>query len=593
MSRPYSPKLLPIVFCILLAAFPYRLGQAQEVPFSWENAVIYFVMTDRFNNGEPANDHSYGRGYDGVGEEYAFDTRGHFHGGDFAGITAKINEGYFTDLGVSAIWISPPFEQIHGWLGVDHGETQMYGYHGYWIQDFTELDANFGTRDEFRAMIDAAHAQDIRVIVDVVLNHVGMPTLFDADELELNVTDSLWRAWRPGPDENWETASKFFADSGVMATNGDSSTGSVQGWQGWWGSEWVRADLPEYPACGNNEISGCLYGLPDIQTDSSTPVDLPPVLLNKWPEAKVTAERKELNAFFARTGYPRTPRNYLIKWLTDWVREFGIDGFRLDTVKHVEPPVWADLVSEARFALETYRREHEIVSDLPFWAVGEIFGYAAGSSTGYDATGIDAFINFEIQYKDLSDPVVADSLYSAYAMHLIDPSLPSFLSYLSSHDVASPSGSMLPSEIAAFMMLPGPLQVYYGEESGRNMPSGGSSMSDLRSFMNWDSVDEELKDLWEMLGQFRNRHPAIGGGEHVKLLDSPYAFSRQLDFGQYRDAVVVVFGAKGRVRLNVSREFPDDALVRDAVTGKSAVVSFGMISLPADESGLMLIELAD
>lgn len=589
---PYS-RLLLVVCILTMTTFPAWQSLAQDAPFSWENAVIYFAMTDRFENGDETNDHSYGRGLDGAGEEYTFDARGHFHGGDFAGITRKIEEGYFSDLGVTALWISPPFEQIHGWIGVDSGETQMYGYHGYWILDFTELDANFGTREEFRALIETAHAQGIRVIVDVVLNHVGMPTLLDADEQGLGVTDSTWRSWRPGPGESWEAASAFFHDPHSTMTADSSMTANISGWQDWWGPDWVRADLDGYMACGNDELTGCLFGLPDIRTESSSDVDLPPVLLNKWSDDKLAIERRELDAFFAKTGLQRSPRNHLIKWLTDWIREFGFDGYRLDTVKHVEPSAWSVMTEHARLALEDFRREHGEAEGLPFWTVGEIFGYSAGSNTAYDQAGVDALINFEIQYKNLSDVEVADSLYTAYAEHLVNPELPAFLSYLSSHDVASPSGSMLPSEISAFMMLPGPLQIYYGEESGRNMASDGSSMSDLRSFMNWGTIDEELKQHWEMLGQFRSRHPAVGGGEHTRLSNAPYAFSRRLEFGQYSDAVVVVFGAEGRVRLNVSREFPDDSLVRDAVTGKSGVVSFGMLSMTPDESGLMLLELVD
>ena len=572
------------VFLLLVIALP-TIAQAQKAPFSWENAVIYFALTDRFNNGNPDNDHSYGRGYDKQGAEYPFDERGHFHGGDFAGITEKINEGYFTDLGVSALWISPPFEQVHGWIGVDNGQTQMYAYHGYWIMDYTELDANFGTRDGFKAMIDAAHSHDLRVVLDVVINHAGVHSMADMDEFDFGSVDSLWQSWRPQQGENWES----YRDQFISYGEASDSTG----WDRWWGPSWVRSDLPGYPSCGNDDRTQCLFGLPDFRTDSAEEVDLPPLLLNKWSADKTALERKELNKFFGRTKYPRTPRYYLIKWLSDWVREYGIDGFRLDTAKHVEPETWEALIDESHLALKEYRKSHGIEDDLPFWTVGEIFGHTAGQSTEYDETGIDAFINFEIPYRDLTDTSVLDSLYAAYADHVVDIDRPIPMSYLSSHDTAHPDGSMLRAQLAGFYMLPGPLQILYGDETGRTAVSSGTSMSDLRSFMNWDTIDADLLSQWQLLGSFRSRHPAIGGGEHQRIQDAPYAFSRQLSFGPYHDSVVVVFGAEGKTGINVSKSFPEDAVVQDAMTGRTAIVSFGIVRLQADDSGVMLLELVD
>ena len=85
--------------------------------FSWDNATVYFLLTDRFKNGNTANDHSYNRGLDKNGNVITgADDRGTFHGGDFAGVTQAIEEGYFNDLGVNALWISAAYEQIHGYI---------------------------------------------------------------------------------------------------------------------------------------------------------------------------------------------------------------------------------------------------------------------------------------------------------------------------------------------------------------------------------------------------------------------------------------------------------------------------------------------
>jgi alpha-amylase len=156
-------------FCYLLLG---SIAKAQA-PFSWDNATVYFLLTDRFHNGNPANDLSYGRTADAVGG---------FLGGDLAGLTAKINDNYFNNLGVNALWITAPYEQIHGavpgyWLPSGYPGGQHYAYHGYYPLDWTEMDANLGTKTDFQTMIDAAHAKGIRVLIDIVVNHTGYETV--------------------------------------------------------------------------------------------------------------------------------------------------------------------------------------------------------------------------------------------------------------------------------------------------------------------------------------------------------------------------------------------------------------------------------
>ena len=103
--------------------------------FSWDNASIYFLLTDRFNNGNTSNDHSYNRGLnqDGTVATTMNTDAGCFQGGDFKGITEKIKEGYFKDLGVNALWVSAPYEQSHGYTVATNGRKSFphYGYHGY------------------------------------------------------------------------------------------------------------------------------------------------------------------------------------------------------------------------------------------------------------------------------------------------------------------------------------------------------------------------------------------------------------------------------------------------------------------------------
>lgn len=134
--------------------------------FDWDEAVIYFAVTDRFFDGNSSNNDAYGTG------SYNPEQGSMYHGGDFAGLEAKLD--YLQDLGVNTIWITPVVENIEDIFTCD-GYTNQYnsGYHGYWASDFTKLNKHLGTEEEFSALIDALHARGMKLMVDVVLNHAG------------------------------------------------------------------------------------------------------------------------------------------------------------------------------------------------------------------------------------------------------------------------------------------------------------------------------------------------------------------------------------------------------------------------------------
>ena len=258
----------------------------------WNGATVYFLLTDRFANGDTTNDHALGRQHDGS-------VLRSFEGGDLAGLLQRIERGYFDSLGVSAIWLTPFVEQIHG--SVDEGTGKTYPFHGYWTRDWTAVDPSLGTADDLRAVLDAAHSRGIRVLMDAVINHTGPPTPHDP-------------AW----PESW-------VRRGPNCTYDNYAT---------------TVDCTLVPT------------LPDIRTESDAPVELPKELLEKWDrEGRRDREVAQLDSFFQRTGYPRSPRYYLIKWLTDWVRELGVDGYRVDTAKHFGESVSAELKREAEAAL--------------------------------------------------------------------------------------------------------------------------------------------------------------------------------------------------------------------------------------------------
>ncbi|SDG01841.1 Glycosidase [Fontibacillus panacisegetis] len=126
--------------------------------FDWDEARIYFLLTDRFFDGNPYNN--------GIGYDKSFAES--YHGGDFAGVTAKLD--YLCTLGINTIWITPIVDNVDHMMD---SNTKQYGYHGYWARNFTEIDEHLGSLEDFYCLLDAAHDRGIKIMVDVVLNHAG------------------------------------------------------------------------------------------------------------------------------------------------------------------------------------------------------------------------------------------------------------------------------------------------------------------------------------------------------------------------------------------------------------------------------------
>lgn len=156
--------------------------------FDWDEAVIYFAVTDRFFDGDAENNNAYGVGDYNIGEKGGSS----YHGGDFAGLNQKLD--YLKDLGVNTIWITPIVENITEDQHDNETDTATYGYHGYWASDFTKLNKHLGTEQQFKALLDAAHSKGMKIMVDVVLNHAGYGTedyfnriLTDADRNSISM----------------------------------------------------------------------------------------------------------------------------------------------------------------------------------------------------------------------------------------------------------------------------------------------------------------------------------------------------------------------------------------------------------------------
>ena len=544
-------KKLSLLFVLgLLSASPFLQAQAPvKKPFSWEAATVYFLLTDRFQNGNTANDHNYHR------TKPTGKLRG-FEGGDLRGVIQKIDEGYFDALGINAIWMTPVVEQIHD--GVDEGTGFSYGFHGYWTRDWTALDPNFGTAADLKELVDKAHAHGIRVLLDAVVNHTGPVTPEDAVYPE---------AWvRTSPKCTYKSYDTY-----------------------------ITCTLVE--------------NLPDVKTESDHSVQVPPFLADKWKEeGRYEAEMASLDQFFASTGYPQAPRYYIMKWLADYITKYGIDGYRVDTAKHTSEYVWADFkkICDAKFAEYKKNNPTKVLDNNPFFTVGEVYGYNIGDKLAYNfgdrrvnyfANGFTGLINFDFRNEA---KLAYEPLFSKYSTILNnDLKGHTVMNYISSHDDSYPFDKKRDRAFESatkLLLAPGIAQVYYGDESARSLDiEGTQGDATLRSFMNWEAMqtDEFSKNVlkhWRKLGVFRKNHPSIGAGVHQKIADKNYVFSRKWTQGKYSDQVVVGLDLPlGSKTISVGKIFPNGTKVRDAYSGKTALVTNGKITLNTPET-LLLIE---
>jgi alpha-amylase len=546
----YSLVFISTVLLSCSSTKKTNMKETSKVPFVWEGANLYFLITDRFNNGDPSKDINFNR------NKTTGKLRG-FEGGDIKGIIQKIDEGYFEQLGINAIWLTPIVEQIHD--GVDEGTGLSYGFHGYWARDWTALDPNFGTKKDLAELVQKAHAKGIRIVLDGVINHTGPVT----------PTDTIWP------------------------------------------NDWVRTG----PNCTYNNFENTttctlVSNLPDIKTESTQEVEIPVFLVEKWKtEGRYESEMVSLDAFFKRTGYPKLPKYYIIKWLTDYITEFGIDGYRADTVKHTEEAVWADFKTQCEYAFATWKKNNpsKVLDNNAFYTIAEVYNYGISGGQLFDfgdrkvnyyENGFDNMINFEFKWDAQKN---YEFIFSKYSSKL-NNELKGFsvLNYLSSHDDGSPFDAKRAKSIESgtkLLLSPGISQVYYGDESARSLVvEGTKGDATLRSFMNWDAIksdSETQKTLlhWQKLGQFRRNHPAVGAGIHTEISNQPYTFSRTFSKEKFIDKVIIGLDLQtGKKELTVSSIFSNGATLRDTYSGKEVVVSNGKVTVDS-EFAFVLLEL--
>lgn len=457
ISDPESPRKSPDGFGGFNSVMRADCDQCPPRPaIDWRDAIMYFVMIDRFADGDPANNAPV------TGVEYP----GQYQGGDFVGLKQKIEEGYFDQLGVNTLWITSPLDNADN--ANPGSDGHMYsGYHGYWPRDLEVAESKLGSEAELKAMIDAAHAHGIQILVDYVMNHVHAQSPIYALH----------------PDWFWPNDNGF---------GGNCVCGQGCNWDADRLKCWFDPFLPDF----------------DFRNGDA----------RKWSVDNAVA----------------------------WAKRIGIDGFRLDAVKHIETSWLTDVRA---------RLDAEVAWDQRFYMVGETFDGNRDIIKSYvdPATMLDGQFDFPLRGQVLSTVLRRDGQMSDLANFLAANdgyygSGAVMSTFLGNHDVprvielaldtpmfgawdggkwAAWSGQpTLPTTKSPFERLavaytllftiPGIPMLYYGDEFG--MPGAGDP--DNRRFMQWSNYTENqtwLRDRIAALAKLRAAHPATRRGTRQTL----------------------------------------------------------------------------
>ncbi|MCP5396038.1 MAG: alpha-amylase [Sphingomonadaceae bacterium] len=275
--------------------------------------VVYFVLPDRFENGDTANDLG-GLPADRLKSGYDPAAKGFFHGGDLKGLKDRLP--YLKQMGITAIWFAPIFQNkpVQGSPG-----DESAGYHGYWVTDFTRPDAHFGSREEFRDFVDAAHALGMKVYMDIITNHT-------ADVI----------TYADGPQTNFEYRSK--GDYPYSTKGGVDGAPINPGFMGEGDSSEANFAKLVDPAYAYVPV------VPKAEKDVKVPAWLnDPIYYHNRGNSSFTGEDSRFGDFSGLddlfTEHPRV-RAGMIEIYGSWIDDFGIDGFRIDTARHVDPGFW-------------------------------------------------------------------------------------------------------------------------------------------------------------------------------------------------------------------------------------------------------------
>ena len=286
-----------------------------------EQEIVYFVLPDRFANGDPRNDKG---GLKGGRLQTGYDpaSRGFYHGGDLKGLTAKLD--YIQGLGATAIWLAPIFKNkpVQGGPG-----QESAGYHGYWVTDFTQVDPHFGTDADFRALVDAAHARGMKVYMDIIANHT-------ADVIQYRESPASAAPYRSKADYPFSRRGGVTGApiNGGFAGDDDASP-----------ANWAKLTDPAF---------AYTPVIPKGEEKVKVPAWLnDPVFYHNRGDTDWRGESAQYGDFVGlddlATENPRVVDGFIAIY-KGWIDRFGIDGYRIDTAKHVNPQFWRAFIPAIR-----------------------------------------------------------------------------------------------------------------------------------------------------------------------------------------------------------------------------------------------------
>ncbi|WBB80186.1 pullulanase-type alpha-1,6-glucosidase [Micromonospora sp. WMMD882] len=505
---------------------------------------FYFVLPDRFANGDPRNDRG---GLTGDRLTTGLDPadKGFYHGGDLKGLIDRLD--YVEGLGTTAIWLAPIFKNrpVQG-----AGDDVSAGYHGYWITDFTQVDPHFGTNEELKRLVRLAHRRGIKVYLDVIVNHTADVIKYAedryayVDKTTSPYTDARGRAFE---DRNYADGSRDFpkvtADAGPYTPTFASAADRTVKVPAWLNDVTMYHNRGDSTFAGENSEYGDFFGLDDL-----------------WTER------------------PEVVRG-ITKVYGDWIASTGVDGFRLDTVKHVNLDFWPQFAQGVERAAERAGKKD-------FFMFGEVYSADPEvTSTYVRRGGLPATLDFAFQEaargytaadgsaKALADVYARDDLYAAR-----DTDANRTTTFLGNHDMGrigsfiaagagDPASHLRRDQLAHQLMFltRGQPVVYSGDEQGFTGPGGDKdARQDMFASKTADYLDDDLigtdrthaVDQYDTnhplyrtiaeLGALRRAHPALRNGVQVTryAADGPgvFAFSR-VDPKERREYVVAVNNA--------------------------------------------------
>ncbi|MET0494907.1 MAG: pullulanase-type alpha-1,6-glucosidase [Actinoplanes sp.] len=487
-SAPSLPER-PVEPTSLLAGTPHWTDEPSTVTLAEyaesrrKSEQFYFVLPDRFANGDPRNDRG---GLAGDRLKTGLDPadKGFYHGGDLAGVIDKLD--YIEGLGTTAIWLAPIFKNNPG---QGTGADASAGYHGYWVTDFTQVDPHFGSNADLQRLIDLAHRRGMKIFLDIIVNHTadvikyaeGSNTYIDKATSPYEDTQG-----RPFEDRNYQIPplnTESFPYTPVV----DAADKNVKK-PAWLNDPTMYHNRGDSTFVGENSEYGDFFGLDDLFTER-----------------------------------PEVVRG-MTKIYGDWIKKSGIDGYRIDTVKHTDLDLWpqfADGIDQA--AREAGKKD--------FFMFGEV--YSADQeveSTYVRKGGLPATLDFSFQAaaktftadggsaQALADVYAADDLYTTPGTSAAR--LPVFLG---NHDMgrigafiengtADPATYLRRDQLAHELMFltRGQPVVYSGDEQGFTGPGGDKdARQDMFATKSADYLDDDLigTDRTHAVATYETGHP--------------------------------------------------------------------------------------